>query len=76
MSGDFGAAGFSPLLENAGLALMLVCMFGQFWNLLDAGSRKNSELVTSGPHSITRNPHYLFSVAGIFGGSLVRPGRS
>ena len=58
-------------LEAAGLLLILLCMFGRLWSTLYVGARKNSELVTAGPYSITRNPLYLFSTIGVFGIGLV-----
>ena len=58
-------------MEAAGAALILVCMFGRLWSILYVGGRKTSELVTSGPYSLTRNPLYLFSTVGVFGVGLV-----
>ena len=58
-------------MEAAGALLILVCMFGRLWSILYVGGRKTSELVTSGPYSLTRNPLYLFSTVGVFGVGLV-----
>jgi len=59
------------LIELAGLVLILVCVAGRMWSILYVGSRKNLELVTSGPYSITRNPLYLFSTLGAVGIGLI-----
>jgi protein-S-isoprenylcysteine O-methyltransferase Ste14 len=48
-------------LEMAGVSLALLCVAGRMWSSLYIGSRKNRELVTAGPYSITRNPLYFFS---------------
>jgi len=64
-------SGVHEALEMAGVGFILICMFGRLWSILYVGSRKNSELVTTGPYSITRNPLYLFSTLGIFGIGLV-----
>jgi protein-S-isoprenylcysteine O-methyltransferase Ste14 len=66
----------SDTIEKIGVALVLVCVTGRMWSILYIGSRKNRELVTKGPYSVTRNPLYFFSVIGAVGvglymGSLV-----
>lgn len=62
--------------EVVGLLLVLACMMGRMWSILYIGSKKNNELVTAGPYSMTRNPLYFFSMLGavgigLFVGSLV-----
>jgi len=59
------------IVEMAGVVLILICIFGRLWSILYVGGRKNSELATSGPYSITRNPLYLFSTIGAFGIGLM-----
>ncbi|WP_157018678.1 methyltransferase family protein [Mesorhizobium xinjiangense] len=68
--------GAHEAVEIAGLGLVFVCLLGRLWSILYIGSRKNMELATSGPYSVTRNPLYLFSTIGAAGvgmmfGSLV-----
>lgn len=63
-------------IEVLGTFLLLFCIFGRLWSILYIGERKNAELVTVGPYSITRNPLYFFSTIGAIGiglmfGSLV-----
>jgi protein-S-isoprenylcysteine O-methyltransferase Ste14 len=63
-------------IEVLGVFLLLFCIFGRLWSILYIGGRKNAELVTVGPYSITRNPLYFFSAIGAIGiglmfGSLV-----
>lgn len=46
------------------------------WSILYIGAKKNRELITVGPYSMTRNPLYFFSMLGaagigLFVGSLV-----
>jgi protein-S-isoprenylcysteine O-methyltransferase Ste14 len=55
------------VLEFSGYMLVFICVFGRLWSILFVGSRKNSELVTNGPYSITRNPLYFFSTLGVIG---------
>ncbi len=57
----------SPFFEIWGITAIFVAIAGRAWVLLYIGGRKNSELVTYGPYSITRNPLYVFSLTGITG---------
>ena len=50
-----------------GAVAIFSAIAGRAWCLLYIGGRKNSELVTYGPYSITRNPLYFFSLIGIAG---------
>ncbi len=58
-------------IELAGLGLVLVCITGRMWSTLYIGARKNRELITAGPYSVTRNPLYLFSTIGAVGIGLM-----
>jgi protein-S-isoprenylcysteine O-methyltransferase Ste14 len=58
-------------LEMTGMVFLLACIFGRLWAILYVGGRKNAELVTEGPFSITRNPLYVFSCLGAFGIGLM-----
>lgn len=55
------------LLPMAGLVLIGIAMVGRLWCALYIGGRKNDELVTEGPYSMTRNPLYFFSLLGFLG---------
>jgi protein-S-isoprenylcysteine O-methyltransferase Ste14 len=57
--------------EMAGFGLVLLCVAGRMWSILYVGSRKNRELVTSGPYSMTMNPLYFFSTTGAVGIGLI-----
>src|SRR5690606_15936156 len=54
-----------------GFALVLACVGGRMWSILYIGSKKNQELMTSGPYSMTRNPLYFFSTLGAVGVGLI-----
>lgn len=58
-------------IELVGFGLVLACIAGRMWSILYVGSRKNLELMTSGPYSITRNPLYFFSTLGAAGIGLI-----
>ena len=55
------------LLFIAGLALVGVATVGRLWCSLYISGRKDDELITVGPYSITRNPLYFFSFLGFAG---------
>ena len=67
----FGASRWSYRLHEAiewvGLCMIFLCISGRCWCALYIGGRKNSELVMTGPYSISRNPLYVFSVIGAAG---------
>ena len=53
-------------LRWLGYCLVLAGVLGRMWCTLYIGGRKNGELVTEGPYSMSRNPLYFFSlVAGL-----------
>jgi len=58
-------------LEMIGATLAVVCIAGRLWSSLYIGSRKNRELVTTGPYSMTRNPLYFCSTLGAVGIGLM-----
>jgi Putative protein-S-isoprenylcysteine methyltransferase len=55
------------IIETTGLALLIIAVMGRLWSILYIGSKKNQELVTLGPYSMTRNPLYFFSLTGLLG---------
>lgn len=58
-------------IEAVGFGLVLICVAGRMWSILYIGSRKNRDLTTLGPYSMTRNPLYLFSTLGAAGVGLI-----
>jgi protein-S-isoprenylcysteine O-methyltransferase Ste14 len=65
------APAWHEAVEMTGTALVLACIFGRLWSILYVGGRKNAELVTDGPFSMTRNPLYVFSCLGAAGVGLM-----
>ena len=57
----------SDALLILGIVLVGVAMVGRVWCLLYISGYKDSQLVTTGPYSICRNPLYLFSLLGMAG---------
>ncbi|HUH49159.1 MAG TPA: isoprenylcysteine carboxylmethyltransferase family protein [Mycoplana sp.] len=58
-------------LEVGGLMLVFFGILGRLWSILYIGAHKNRKLVDVGPYSMTRNPLYLSSLAGVFGVGLM-----
>lgn len=58
-------------IEIAGICLVFACMVGRMWSILYVGSKKNVELVRTGPYSMMRNPLYFFSCIGAVGVGLM-----
>ncbi|TGQ96552.1 isoprenylcysteine carboxylmethyltransferase family protein, partial [Mesorhizobium sp. M4B.F.Ca.ET.203.01.1.1] len=54
-----------------GLCLVVACVAGRLWSILYVGGRKNEELVSTGPFSMTQNPLYFFSTVGAAGIGLM-----
>ncbi|MFC6489336.1 methyltransferase family protein [Nitratireductor sp. GCM10026969] len=65
------ATGAHEAVEVAGIGLVFICILGRLWSTLYIGSRKNQELATRGPYSMTRNPLYFFSTIGAAGVGLM-----
>lgn len=55
------------VLLTIGLMLIGFAIVGRLWCALYIGGRKNDELVSEGPYSMTRNPQYFFSLLGFLG---------
>ncbi len=65
------ANGSHEAVEFAGVGLVFACILGRLWSALYIGSKKNRELTTRGPYSMTRNPLYFFSTIGAAGVGLM-----
>ncbi|AFK63876.1 nickel-cobalt-cadmium resistance protein [Advenella kashmirensis WT001] len=59
------------LIQASGLVLILCGALGRIWSSLYLNGRKNTELMTHGPYSVTRNPLYVFSIMGVTGMGLL-----
>lgn len=64
-------SGIHGVIETLGIGLVFAAILGRLWSILYIGARKNEELVTIGPYSMTRNPLYVFSLIGIAGIGLM-----
>ena len=54
-------------VELVGLALIGAGIIGRMWCTLYIGGRKSSEVVATGPYSISRNPLYFFTIIAMLG---------
>lgn len=57
-------------LEVISFLILLVGTMGRTWTSAYISGRKNFELVTDGPYSMTRNPLYFFSLLAYIGAGL------
>lgn len=53
--------------ELAGYFFIVFATLGRIWAAVYIGGRKDEELCTDGPYSISRNPLYIFSLLGALG---------
>jgi protein-S-isoprenylcysteine O-methyltransferase Ste14 len=60
----------ATLLFLLGVVLVGVATVGRLWCSLYISGNKDSELVTVGPYSVSRNPLYFFSLVGFIGVGL------
>jgi protein-S-isoprenylcysteine O-methyltransferase Ste14 len=64
-SGEEGLA--HETLEMLGVLFIAIGILGRAWCTLYIGSRKGTEVVATGPYSVSRNPLYLFSFIAVAG---------
>ena len=60
----------SSLLFLIGLVLVGAATVGRMWCAMYISGYKDSELITAGPYSMSRNPLYFFSLVGWIGVGL------
>lgn len=58
-------------IELLGFILILICVGSRLWSILYVGGKKNDELISMGPYSMTQNPLYFFSTLGAAGIGLM-----
>lgn len=55
------------IIEMGGFFLVFVAVLGRLWCTVFIGGRKDRELCTTGPYSLSRNPLYFASFLGVVG---------
>lgn len=65
------SAGFAGAIADlAGLVLMSAAALGRIWTSVFIAGQKDTQLVTSGPYAMCRNPLYALSIVGGLGVGL------
>ncbi len=61
---------YGEVMELSGFGLLIVAAIGRIWCSIYISGRKDRELCTEGPYSLSRNPLYFFSFVGVIGFSV------